>query len=255
MKIVRFLEQGAACYGVLDGEKVRPLEGSPYEKLRFASRPAIPVKGLKMLTPVEPTKILAVGLNYRDHAKEMGEALPTEPTIFLKPLSCLVGDGDTVRLPSILTKRVDYEAELVVVVGKRAHNISEVEAQDYIFGYTCGNDVSARDIQQQGKQWDFCKGADTFGPVGPWIETEMDSSHLDIQMRVNGELRQHSSTEQLVFSVPFLVSFLSRWMTLEAGDIIFTGTPSGVGPLRHGDVIEVEIQGLGILRNPVEQAL
>lgn len=254
MKIVRFLEQGRARYGVLEGEAVRPLEGAPYDGVRFAAQPAIPLKGLRLMTPVEPTKILAVGLNYRDHALEMGEALPTEPTIFMKPLSCLVGDGDTVRLPSILTRRVDYEAELVAVMGRRAQNISEAEAWDYILGYTCGNDVSARDIQQQGKQWDFCKGADTFGPVGPWIETELDAGNLDIRMRVNGELRQHSNTNQLVFSVPFLVSFLSRWMTLEAGDIIFTGTPSGVGPLSHGDVMEVEIQGLGILRNPVTKA-
>lgn len=254
MKIVRFLEQGAACYGILEGGMIRSLEGSPYDGVRFAAQPAIPLKGLRLITPVEPTKILAVGLNYRDHALEMGEALPAEPTIFMKPLSCLVGDGDTVRLPSILTRRVDYEAELVAVMGRRAQNISEAEARDYILGYTCGNDVSARDIQQQGKQWDFCKGADTFGPVGPWIETELDAGNLDIRMRVNGELRQHSNTNQLVFSVPFLVSFLSRWMTLEAGDIIFTGTPSGVGPLSHGDVMEVEIQGLGILRNPVTKA-
>lgn len=254
MKIVRFLEQGRARYGVLEGEAVRPLEGAPYDGVRFAAQPAIPLKGLRLMTPVEPTKILAVGLNYRDHALEMGEALPIEPTIFMKPLSCLVGDGDTVRLPSILTRRVDYEAELVAVMGRRAQNISEAEVWDYILGYTCGNDVSARDIQQQGKQWDFCKGADTFGPVGPWIETELDAGNLDIRMRVNGELRQHSNTNQLVFSVPFLVSFLSRWMTLEAGDIIFTGTPSGVGPLSHGDVMEVEIQGLGILRNPVTKA-
>lgn len=254
MKIVRFLEQGRTRYGVLEGEAVRPLEGAPYDGVRFAAQPAIPLKGLRLMTPVEPTKILAVGLNYRDHALEMGEALPTEPTIFMKPLSCLVGDGDTVRLPSILTRRVDYEAELVAVMGRRAQNISEAEVWDYILGYTCGNDVSARDIQQQGKQWDFCKGADTFGPVGPWIETELDAGNLDIRMRVNGELRQHSNTNQLVFSVPFLVSFLSRWMTLEAGDIIFTGTPSGVGPLSHGDVMEVEIQGLGILRNPVTKA-
>lgn len=253
MKIVRFLEQGEACYGVLEGEMIRPLESSPYKGVRFAARAAVPVNGSHLLTPVEPTKILAVGLNYRDHALEMGEALPTEPTIFMKPLSCLVGDGDTVRLPSILTRRVDHEAELVAVMGRRAQNISEAEARDYILGYTCGNDVSARDIQQQGKQWDFCKGADTFGPVGPWIETELDAGNLDIRMRVNGELRQHSNTNQLVFSVPFLVSFLSRWMTLEAGDIIFTGTPSGVGPLSHGDVMEVDIQGLGILRNPVVQ--
>lgn len=253
MKIVRFLEQGRARFGVLEGEAVRPLEGAPYDGVRFAAQPAIPLKGLRLMTPVEPTKILAVGLNYRDHALEMGEALPTEPTIFMKPLSCLVGDGHTVRLPSILTRRVDYEAELVAVMGRRAQNISEAEAWDYILGYTCGNDVSARDIQQQGKQWDFCKGADTFGPVGPWIETELDAGNLDIRMRVNGELRQHSNTNQLVFSVPFLVSFLSRWMTLEAGDIIFTGTPSGVGPLSHGDVMEVDIQGLGILRNPVVQ--
>lgn len=253
MKIVRYLDRGVVSFGVLEGESVRPVQGMPYEGVCFADASARPLREIKLLSPVAPGKILAVGLNYRDHVEEMHLTLPSEPEIFMKPVSCLAADGDAVYLPNMLTQRVDYEAELVAVIGRRARNVSETDAQSYVFGYTCGNDVSARDIQQAGRQWDFCKGADTFGPVGPWIETEVDGGGLEIQLRLNGEVRQHSNTRNLVFTVPYLVSFLSRWMTLEAGDVIFTGTPSGVAPLHDGDVMEVELQGIGVLRNTVRQ--
>lgn len=253
MKIVRYQEKDKPCYGVLENDEIRPLEGSPYDKITFAAQKPLPLKEARLLTPVEPGKILAVGFNYRDHAIEMKKPLPEEPTLFMKPVTCLTAHGGAIVLPSWLTHQVEYEAELVAVIGKRARNVPEDEAYDYIFGFTCGNDVSARDLQHAGKQWDFCKGHDSFGPVGPWIETAVKGDGLDIQMRVNGEIRQSSNTKQLVFSVPYLVSYLSRWMTLEPGDILFTGTPSGVRPLKAGDVTEVEIEGIGILRNVVEQ--
>lgn len=254
MKLVRYALEGKTRFGALEGETVRPLDGAPYDGVCFAKEAPLPLSSVRLLCPVTPGKILGVGFNYRDHAIEMHKPLPTEPTIFLKPTSCLAGDGDTVFLPPVLTHQVEHESELVAVIGKRARNVPEEKALDYVLGYTCGNDVSARDLQNGGKQWDFCKGYDTFGPVGPCIETDLgDGSGLDIVMRVNGQVRQHSNTSQLVFSVPFLISYLSQWMTLEPGDILFTGTPHGVSPLKDGDVMEAEIQGIGVLRNPVKQ--
>ena len=254
MKLVRYLYEGKTAYGELVGEAVRPLEGAPYDGVRYAEGEPLPLPSVKLLCPVAPGKILGIGLNYRDHAIEMKKPLPAEPTVFLKPTSCLVGDGDTVYLPPLLTHQVEHESELVVVIGKRARNVPQEQALAYVLGYTCGNDVSARDLQNSGTQWDFCKGYDTFGPVGPWVETGLgDGSGLDLTMRVNGQVRQHSNTNQLVFGVPFLIHYLSQWMTLEPGDILFTGTPHGVSPLKDGDVMEVEIQGIGVLRNPVKQ--
>lgn len=204
------------------------------------------------LPPIErPSKIVAVGLNYADHVTENDPTrkIPEQPVLFLKPPSALLGYGGTILLPP--GDRIDYEAELCLVRGRRAQRVREAEALDYVLGYTCANDVSHRDYQYKDGQWVRAKGFDTFCPVGPWIETELDPSDLAIVSRLDGQLRQSSRTSQMLFPPAFLVSFISSVMTLEPGDLILTGTPYGVGPLWPGAVIEVEIEGIGALRNPV----
>ncbi|WP_448575482.1 fumarylacetoacetate hydrolase family protein [Thermomicrobium sp.] len=205
-----------------------------------------------VLPPVErPSKIVAVGLNYAAHVTENDPSrkIPDEPVLFLKPPSALLGHGGTILLPP--GNRIDYEAELCLVIGRRAQRVPEASALDYVLGYTCGNDVSHRDLQYKDGQWVRGKGFDTFCPLGPWIETELDPSDLAIVSRLNGELRQNSRTSQMLFPLAFLVSFISQVMTLEPGDVIMTGTPYGVGPMVPGDVIEVEIEGIGVLQNLV----
>nr|WP_286207217.1 fumarylacetoacetate hydrolase family protein [Thermomicrobium sp. CFH 73360] len=215
-------------------------------------RPLGPFESFSVLPPVErPSKIVAVGLNYAAHVTENDPTrkIPDEPVLFLKPPSALLGHGGTILLPP--GNRIDYEAELCLVVGRRARRVPESQALGYLLGYTCGNDVSHRDFQYKDGQWVRGKGFDTFCPLGPWIETELDPSDLAVRSRLNGELRQNSRTSQMLFSPAFLVSFISHVMTLEPGDIIMTGTPYGVGPMKPGDVIEVEIEGIGVLRNLV----
>lgn len=181
---------------------------------------------------------------------ELGLALPKSPVLFLKPSTSLIGPGDTIIYPD-MSQRVDYEAELVVVIGKKAHCVSENEAFEYVVGYTCGNDVTARDLQPKDGQWTVSKSFDTFMPLGPWIETDLDPSHLSIRAILNSEIRQSSHTGNLIFSVPELIAYISRIMTLEPGDVIMTGTPSGIGPMQKGDRIAIEIEGIGILENTV----
>ncbi|GBC82239.1 Ureidoglycolate lyase [bacterium HR10] len=194
---------------------------------------------------------MALGRNYRDHAAELGHGVPAEPLIFLKPPSAVIGPEETIRLPR-MSMRVDYEGELVVVIGRRASRLGEGEDPlAYVLGYTCGNDVTARDLQQRDGQFTRAKGFDTFAPIGPVIATDLDPSDLRIETRVNGRVRQRASTRDLIFPVPVLVRFISHVMTLLPGDLIFTGTPAGVGPLADGDLIEVEIEGIGTLRNRV----
>ena len=213
------------------------------EDIRF------PMAEIKFLPPVEPSKIICVGANYLDHINEMKHEIPQEPIIFLKPPSALIGHGDYIVLPKS-SKRVDYEGELAVVIGKRGRNISADRWEDYVFGFTCFNDVTARDLQSRDGQWTRSKSFDTFAPVGPWI-TFPGSLDLKITTRVNGVIKQSSRTSKMVFHVPELIEFISGIMTLERGDIIATGTPSGVGPLSKGDVVEIEIEGIGVLRNHV----
>jgi 2-keto-4-pentenoate hydratase/2-oxohepta-3-ene-1,7-dioic acid hydratase in catechol pathway len=189
-------------------------------------------------------------LNYRDHAEEMKVTLPQEPLLFIKPSTSVIGPGDAIIYPK-MSKRVDYEAELAVVIGKAAKKVSEERAADYILGYTCLNDVTARDLQPQNGQWTTAKGFDTFAPIGPWIVTDIDPHHLDVSSYLNGERRQHSNTKNLIFGPRQLVSFISRVMTLLPGDVIATGTPSGIGPMAIGDKIEVVIEGIGTLSNDV----
>ncbi len=207
-----------------------------------------PIEFVKFLPPVEPTKIVAVGLNYIDHVEELGMPVPEEPIIFLKPPSAVIGNDDVIILPSS-ARRVDYEGELAVVIGRDCRNVSESDAESYILGYTCFNDVTARDLQQKDGQWTRAKSFDTFAPLGPYIAELDDASKLKIETRLNGKTVQKSNTSNLIFDVPTLISFVSLIMTLKAGDVIATGTPAGVGELKHGDVVEVEIEGIGVLRN------
>ena len=197
-----------------------------------------------------PSKIVAVGLNYLAHARELGHEVPTEPLIFLKPTSAIVGDQDDVVYPKA-SLRVDHEAELAVVIGRRCKDVNEGDAFDYVRGYTCANDVTARDLQESDDQWTRAKGFDTFCPLGPQVVENLDPSSLRVVARVNGEVRQDGHTSDMLFGVPGLVAFISGVMTLEPGDVILTGTPPGVGPVQRGDLMEVEIEGIGVLRNRV----
>jgi 2-keto-4-pentenoate hydratase/2-oxohepta-3-ene-1,7-dioic acid hydratase in catechol pathway len=199
---------------------------------------------------LHPSKVIGIGVNYRAHALEMGKGLPDEPLVFLKPPSAIIADGTPIQRPAGYT-RVDYEGELGVVIGKRAIRVSRSTALDYIEGFTCVNDVTVRDLQAKDGQWARAKGFDTFCPVGPRVVAGLDPSRLRITTRVNGVIKQDSSTSDLIFDVPALVAFCSAHMTLEPGDLISTGTPAGVGNLAVGDVVEVEIEGIGVLRNPV----
>jgi len=212
----------------------------------------IPLNSVRLLAPCLPSKIVCVGLNYRDHAKEMGKDLPEEPIIFLKPPTSVAGPNDFVILPN-MSEHVDYEAELALVVGKIAKNIRAEDAKDYILGYTCLNDVTARDLQLRDVQYTRAKGFDSFCPIGPWIETALDTSSLKIFTRINGIERQYGNTSQLIFSPIELLSFVSKIMTLLPGDVIATGTPAGVGSLSDGDLVEVEIESIGILQNIVRR--
>jgi 2-keto-4-pentenoate hydratase/2-oxohepta-3-ene-1,7-dioic acid hydratase in catechol pathway len=204
----------------------------------------------KVLAPVMPRKIVCVGLNYKDHAAEVGKKLPPEPLLFFKPSTCVINPGDTIKLPPGVGS-IHYEAELAMVVGKRAHRVKAANALDYIFGITCLNDVTARDMQNKEPQYTRCKSFDTFGPVGPSIATGFDGSPRMVEGFVNGERRQSSSTSVLIFPVEFLVEYITFVMTLEPGDIISTGTPPGVGSLKAGDVFTVKVEGVGELNNPV----
>ena len=199
---------------------------------------------------IRPSKIVAVGRNYIAHARELGHEVPTEPLIFLKPSSAIVGDGDDVVYPDA-SGRVDHEAELAVVIGRRCTAVSEAEALAYVRGYTCANDVTARDLQETDDQWTRAKGFDTFCPLGPAIVEGLDPSSLQVVARVNGKERQRGSTADMLFGVPALVAYISAVMTLEPDDVILTGTPPGVGPVQRGDLMEVEVEGIGVLRNRV----
>ncbi|QJA06398.1 DUF2437 domain-containing protein [Thermosulfurimonas marina] len=246
MKILRFRWQEKDWWGRLSGDRVLPLPGITDSGELPAE--GLPLTEVRLLAPTVPTKIVAVGLNYRDHAEELGMALPEEPLIFLKPPSAVVGPEDRILLPPGVG-RVDYEAELAVIIGKTARRVSPEKAREYILGYTCFNDVTARDLQKKDGQWTRAKSFDTFAPIGPWIETELDPDRVRVRAYLNGKVVQDSSTENLLFSVSRLVSFVSHIMTLYPGDVIATGTPPGVGPLSPGDVVEIEVEGIGRLVN------
>ena len=260
MKILKFLYKGKENYGMVEGDKICILESSPfYSEIKRTGEIITFQEIEKFLPPCNPPNIIALGLNYKNHAKESKMSLPEEPVIFLKGTNSLTSHLSPIILPSVAPDEVDYEAELVIVIGKKCKNVREEEAKKYIFGYTCGNDVTARDCQlKKDKQWARAKSFDTFCPVGPWIETELDTSDLKIISKVNGEVMQNSSTKHMIFNVFQIVSYLSKQMTLLPETIILTGTPEGVGfaknpPvfLKEGDTVEIYIEGIGTLKNPV----
>lgn len=253
MRIIRYqiADGRRAKYGWLLGDKVGEIGGNVFGRYR-RKEADIPLADVKLLAPSEPSKIVCVGRNYVEHAKELGNEVPKVPLIFLKPPSSVISDGDTVILPP-QSVQVEHEGELVAVIGKRGRYITAENAKKHILGYTIGNDVTARDLQRSDDQWTRAKGFDTFCSFGPWIDTEFDPADAVLTCRVNGQMRQMASTRDLVFNVPTLIAYVSSVMTLEPGDLIFTGTPAGVGELENGDEVVVEIEGLGVLKNPVRK--
>uniref|UniRef100_A0A7V5XG73 FAA hydrolase family protein n=1 Tax=Thermodesulfobacterium geofontis TaxID=1295609 RepID=A0A7V5XG73_9BACT len=251
MKIGRFLYKKKIFFGVLKEDKILEIK-NPFNSEKLTGK-EYKLEEVKILSPCLPSKIIAVGLNYRDHAKELNMKIPDEPIIFLKPSTAVIGTEEDIILP-LESKEVHYEGELAVVIGEtiyRPKNFKEIESA--ILGYTCFNDVTARDLQKKDGQWTRSKSFNTFAPLGPFIETEIDPSNLKIETKVNGEIRQSSSTKELIFNVFELVKFVSNIMTLFPGDVIATGTPPGVGVLKEGDLVEVFIEGIGILRNGVKR--
>ncbi len=250
MKIYRYKHKDKIHFGVLREENLCQIEGSIFRKFQ-EKKAKLPISDVTLLPPVSPSKIVAVGANYRSHAKEMGRPLPEEPLLFLKPPSSVVGPNDIIVYPK-MSKRVDYEGELALVIKKRAHLLNDADnAEDYILGYTCFNDVTARDLQLKDGQFTRAKSFDTFAAVGPCIATDVQPDQLRLKTFVNGKLKQSSSLNNLIFSVPFLIKFISRIMTLEPGDVLTTGTPAGVGPLSPGDRVDIQIEGIGTLSNTV----
>jgi 2-keto-4-pentenoate hydratase/2-oxohepta-3-ene-1,7-dioic acid hydratase in catechol pathway len=250
MRIVRYqAAPQSPTYGWVMGEKVGDLEGSPFTQFSRGEA-VLPLEEITLLPPVVPSKIVCVGRNYAAHAKEHDAEVPEVPLIFLKPPSTIIAHGDTIHLPP-QSQQVEHEAELAVVIGKTGRWIAPEEAHDHIFGYSIANDVSARDLQFQDGQWTRGKGFDTFCPLGPWIETEFDPADSVITCHVNDELRQMASTRDMVFSVRQLIAYASSVMTLFPGDLLLTGTPAGVNTMVDGDIVEVAIEGIGSLRNPV----
>ncbi len=250
MRLVRYqVGEAPPRWGWVHEGRVGPVDGDPFGD--FLRRDTEwPLEKVRLLAPLQPGKIICVGRNYVEHAREHAAEVPTVPLIFLKPPSAVIGPGEEILLPP-QSQRVEHEGELVVVIGKRGRRILADEAEKHILGYTVGNDVTARDLQRSDGQWTRGKGFDTFAPLGPWIDTGFSPADALITVRVNGEMRQMGSTRDMVFSVPTLIAFISSVMTLEPGDLIFTGTPAGVGPLHDGDRVSVEIEGLGTLENPV----
>lgn len=253
MRIIRFkTKNDEVQFGWIYQEKVGLIQGDPFgEYRRF--EPTILLSDLELLLPCQPSKIIAVGRNYAEHAAEMDNEVPTYPMIFMKPPSALITNGEPILLPG-QSKRVEHEAELTIVVGKVSKNLAQENVKEAIFGYTIANDVTARDLQKTDGQWTRAKGFDTFCPLGPWIDTEFDPSDAMISCHVNQALRQMSSTKDMVFNPEQLMIYISSIMTLLPGDLILTGTPAGVGPLIDGDLVTVHIDGLGTLVNPVRKA-
>ena len=250
MKLCRVNFKGETFYAALEGDRVRRLEGAPFGTMTETGE-TCPLDAVRLLAPVTPSKIVCVGKNYLDHAKEFDSEVPKEPLLFLKPSTAVIGPEDTVEYPAFGT-RVDFEGELGVVVGKRCKGVKAEDFASVILGYACVNDVTERDIQFRDGQWTRGKGFDTFGPIGPWIVTDLDPADLRIQTRLNGAVKQDSRTSKLIFSLGRILEHVTACMTLLPGDVIATGTPEGVGPMRRGDTVEVEIQGIGVLRNQIK---
>ena len=245
------------AYGVVEGEAaqtIAELYGHPFgidpSGVRFTGQ-RYPLAEVRLLAPVLPSKVVAVGKNYAEHVREMGSEVPADPVLFLKPSTSVTGPNDRIAYPVKLTDRVDYEGELAVIIGRLCRDVPKERAYDVIFGYTCANDVTARDLQLKDGQWTRAKGFDTFCPLGPWMETATDPSDLGITTTVNGEVRQHARTRELLWDVPSLIEYVSSVMTLLPGDVLLTGTPEGVGPLTDGDEVSVTVESIGTLTNKV----
>lgn len=252
MRFVRFCYGlRGPTYGIVENEHIRPLEGDIFNQYQRLGA-ALPLDRALLMAPIVPSKIIAVAYNYKSHLGERPQ--PSQPELFLKPPSAIIGPGDTILIPKG-AEQVDLEGELVVVMGRHTAKVPVEEALDYVFGYTCGGDVSARDWQRGDLQWWRAKGSDTFAPLGPWIVTDMDAAKLSLQTRINGRVEQETNTELFIHSIPQVISFASRVMTLEPGDLIFTGTPGSTPRLKKADRTEVEIEGIGVLGNFVDEGV
>lgn len=250
MKIYRYKHRGEISCGLLEEEYLRPVRGSIFRSIK-PGRGRIPISEVRLLPPVKPSKIVAVGVNYKDHAMERGKRLPEEPLIFLKPSTCVIGPFDIIVFPK-MAKRVDYEGELAFVIKKKTRLLDEgADVSGHILGYTCFNDITARDLQEKDGQFTRAKSFDTFGAMGPCVAVGLDPSSLKIKTFLNGKLRQSSSTKNMIFPVPFLLRFISSVMTLNPGDVVTTGTPSGIGPMKPGDRVDVQVEKIGTLSNTV----
>ncbi|GAA1874646.1 fumarylacetoacetate hydrolase family protein [Actinomadura bangladeshensis] len=251
MRIARFSTDDGMSFGVVEENTVAAIAAHPFGELTFTGQ-RFPLADVRLLAPILPSKIIAIGKNYADHVREMGgDAPPAEPVIFSKPSTAVIGPGEAIAYPEKLSERVDHEGELAVVIGRMCREVPASRAADVILGYTCANDVTARDLQKKDGQWTRAKGFDTFCPIGPWIETEVDPADLAISTTVNGDVRQDARTSLLLHGIPALVEYVSQVMTLLPGDVILTGTPAGVGPLQVGDEVTVAIEGIGSLTNRV----
>lgn len=249
MRIARFSAGGDVSFGVVEGDEVAALTSHPFGPLSFTGD-RHPISGVRLLAPVIPSKVVAIGKNYADHAREMGGEPPAAPVMFLKPSTAVVGHGDPIaRPPSV--ERLDYEGELAVVVSRLCRDVPAERALDVVLGYTCANDVTARDQQQTDGQWSRAKGYDSFCPLGPWVETELDPAATRVTTTLNGDVRQDAKTDLLLHDVPTLIAYVSAVMTLLPGDVLLTGTPAGVGPMEVGDEVSVTVDGVGTLTNTV----
>lgn len=248
MRVVRVFSGEDVRYGLADASSITLISDEPFSA--WETDDVISMNGARLMPPAMPTKIVCAGVNYKQHAREMGHDLPTEPLFFLKPPTAMNAPGGEIHLPPG-AGRIDFEGELAVVIGRRAHRVSVADALSHVLGYTCANDVTARELQARDGQWTRAKGFDGFCPLGPWVETDLDPSDLLLETLVNGEIKQSSRTSDMIFDVPTLVSFISHVMTLLPGDCVLTGTPSGIGELHAGDTVEVRIEGIGTLSNRV----
>jgi 2-keto-4-pentenoate hydratase/2-oxohepta-3-ene-1,7-dioic acid hydratase in catechol pathway len=252
LRVARFKHSNRIAYGVVKDASVEEISSTPFLPYELTGD-SHSLSEVRLLAPCIPSKVVGVALNYRDHVQEMGRALPYHPVFFYKPSTAVVGPEDHVVTPPGC-RQLDYEGELCVVVGSVAKSVAVQRWREVVLGFTCGVDATARDHQQEDHQWGRAKGFDTSAPLGPWIETELDPSNLRLTTRLNGEVRQDGNTSQMVFDVPTLVAFITSYVTLLPGDVIMTGTPSGVGPMSSGDRLEVEIEGIGILKTTVQAA-
>jgi 2-keto-4-pentenoate hydratase/2-oxohepta-3-ene-1,7-dioic acid hydratase in catechol pathway len=249
VRIARYVHDGEVAFGVVEGEDLAELASHPFGPVTFTGTRR-PLGEVRLLAPVLPSKVVAIGKNYAAHASEMGGDVPEQPLIFLKPSTAVIGTGDPIAYPPS-SQQVDYEGELAVVIGRLCRDVPEERAMEVVLGYTCGNDVTARDQQRSDGQWSRAKGYDSFCPLGPWLETEVDVADLRLTTTLNGAVKQDGRTSQIVHKVPALIAYVTACMTLLPGDVLLTGTPAGVGPVSVGDEVAVEIEGIGRLVNPV----